>query len=55
MPTLNIKQETMDKVEAIQDTFEVEPSKREVARRAFGEYLEDRKAQNNEHNSTEKN
>jgi hypothetical protein len=43
MPTLNIKRETMDKVEDIQETFEVEPSKREVARRAFSEYLEKRK------------
>jgi hypothetical protein len=45
MPTLNIKKETMDKVEEIQDTFEVEPSKREVARRAFSDYLEKRKAE----------
>jgi len=45
MPTLNIKRETMDKVEDIQETFEVKPSKREVARRAFSEYLEKREGE----------
>jgi hypothetical protein len=42
MPTLNIKPDTMKKVEEIQDTFEVEPSKRAVARKALTEYLEKR-------------
>lgn len=41
--TINLTDETMDKVEDIQETFEVKPSKREVARRAFSEYLENRK------------
>lgn len=50
MPTLNVREETMDKVEAIQDTFEVNPSKRDVADRAFERYLEERKAANKAEN-----
>lgn len=38
----------MDTVEEIQTTFEIEPSKREVARRAFSEYLENRKEKTEE-------
>jgi hypothetical protein len=34
----------MDIVEEIQSTFEVKPSKREVARRAFSQYLEKRES-----------
>jgi hypothetical protein len=45
MPTLNIRKETMDKVEEIQETFDAKPSKREVARRAFAEYLEKREGE----------
>jgi len=45
MPTLNIKDDTMQKVEEIQESFDAKPSKREVARRAFTEYLEKRKGE----------
>lgn len=45
MPTLNIREETMEKVEEIQESFEAKPSKREVARRAFTEYLEKREGE----------
>lgn len=45
MPSLNIREETMNTVEEIIDSFEVEPSKREVADKAFNEYLEKRKKQ----------
>lgn len=45
MPTLNIKDDTMQKVEEIQESFDAKPSKREVARRAFTEYLEKREGE----------